>query len=592
MTEFRAPLRDGRFVLYDVLDGESHYASLEACEPVTRDVLDSILDAAATFSEQALFPCNRAGDEEGCRLTDGVVTTASGFKAAFDAYREAGWAGMIGDPAYGGQGLPASIRLLAGEPMTTANMAWTMYPDLSLSAIHALGMHGTEAQKKKFLTRLLAGEWTGTMCLTEPHAGSDVGLLRTKAEPQADGSYTITGTKIFISAGEHDMVDNILHLVLARLPDAPAGTKGISLFIVPKFLVNDDGSIGMRNGVSCTRIEEKMGLHGNATCELVFADAIGYRVGAEHQGMRCMFTMMNSARLGVGMQGLGVMELAYQHALPYALAREQMRSLSGPKNPDGQADPIIVHPDVRRMLLTQKALLEGGRALIYYAAFKSDLSLYGADASKADAEALLSFLTPIVKAFLTEAGFECANHALQIFGGHGFIRDNGVEQLVRDARVTLIYEGTTQIQALDLLARKVLLTQGKALIAFIAEMKSCAADARQPLPDLAAALDALAEEWGAFAMSIGGRAATDADELGAAAVDFLMYSGYAALAYFWVRMALVAKRSAHRDAFLDGKLATAEFYMRRILPRAQAHRLAAEAGAATLMNPAPEAFAH
>jgi alkylation response protein AidB-like acyl-CoA dehydrogenase len=594
MADYRAPLRDSHFVLYDVLGAEAHYAGLERCQPVSRDLLDSILDAAARFSENELFPCNRTGDEQGCSFANGAVTTPAGFKDAFAAYRAAGWAGMIGDPEYGGQGLPASIRLLAGEPMSTANMAWTMYPDLSLSAMHALGLHGTPEQKQQFLSRLLAGDWTGTMCLTEPQAGSDVGLLRTRATPRADGSYAITGTKIFISAGEHDLVPNILHLVLARLPEAPAGTRGISLFIVPKFLVNDDGSLGARNGVVCSGIENKMGIHGNATCVLNFEEAVGYLVGAEHQGMRCMFTMMNSARLGVGMQGLGIMEMAYQLSLPYAQERLQMRSLSGPKNPDAAADPIIVHPDVRRMLLTQKALVEGTRAMAYYTALKADVALYASGEVQVAAEELLGLLTPVVKAFATEVGFECANHALQIFGGHGYVRETGVEQYVRDARITLIYEGTTQIQALDLLGRKVLATQGKALIAFVGEIKAFAAAAQADLPDLAARIDAIADEWATLTINIGGRAAVNPDAIGAAAVDFLMYSGYAVLAYFWGRMALIAKQQSNAadDPFLAGKIATARFYMERILPRAEAHRRGAEAGAGSMMDIDAAGFAH
>ena len=592
--DYRTPLRDARFALYDVFDVDAHYARLVDRAPIARDVLDPILDEAARFSEKALFPCNRSADEQGCRLRDGAVTTPSGFKEAYRDYLATGLAGMVGSPDYGGQGLPPSVRLLAEESMTAANMAWTMYPDLSMSAMHALEMHGTEEQKRAYLTRLLSGEWTGTMCLTESHAGSDVGLLRTKATPRADGSYAIDGTKIFISAGEHDLVPNILHLVLARLPDAPAGTRGITLFIVPKILVNADGSLGARNSVVCSAIEEKMGLHGNATCVLNFEGATAYRVGPEHQGMRCMFTMMNSARLGVGMQGLGIMEAAYQISLQYARERLQMRSLSGPKNPRGPADPIIVHPDVRRMLLTQKAFSEGGRMLTYLAALELDVALFGAPELRENADALLSFLTPIVKGFLTEIGFECANLALQIFGGHGFIQETGIEQYVRDARITLIYEGTTQIQALDLLARKVLQTQGKTLIGFIAQIKEVAARADGDLAAHGAALTRIADEWAALTIAIGGRAMANADEVGAASVDYLMYSGYAALAYLWTRAALVARAKLERgpDPFLEGKLATARFYFERLLPRAEAHRRAIEAGSGSLMAIAEPSFDH
>ncbi|HEY6598205.1 MAG TPA: acyl-CoA dehydrogenase C-terminal domain-containing protein [Pseudomonadales bacterium] len=595
MAEFRAALRDMRFLLYDVLDSESHFAKLTDRETVTRDLLDPILDEAARFAETELFPANRVGDVQGCSFEDGVVKTPPGFKDAYRTYVANGWTGMTGDPKYGGQALPHSMSLIVEEPMTTANMAWTMYPDLSHSAMNALERHGTPEQKQTFLTLLLSGRCTGTMCLTEPHAGSDVGILRTKATRNADGTYAITGNKIFISAGEHDLVDNILHLVLARVPDAPSGTKGISLFIVPKFKLRDDGSPGERNGVVCTRIEEKMGIHGNATCALSFDGSTGYLVGEENQGMRCMFTMMNSARLGVGMQGVGVAEAAYQASLAYARERLQMRSLTGPQNPDGPADPIIVHPDVRRMLLTQKSLVEGARALVYYAALQADLSEFGPAAERDDAETMLSFLTPIVKAFVTETSFESVNHAVQIFGGHGFIEETGIEQYVRDCRITLIYEGTTQIQALDLLGRKVMLTQGKALLAFVEEMQRVARECQGPLPEIGAALDRIAAEWSTLSMATGGRAASDLNELGAASVDYLMYSGYATLAYFWARMALTATQLLEKggaDPFFTGKVATARFYMARMLPRAEAHKRAIEAGAGVLMQIDPAAFDH
>jgi Acetyl-CoA dehydrogenase C-terminal like/Acyl-CoA dehydrogenase, C-terminal domain len=409
-----------------------------------------------------------------------------------------------------------------------------------------------------------------------------------------DGSYSITGTKIFISAGEHDFVDNILHLVLARVPDAPAGTKGISLFIVPKFLLRDDGGNGARNGVVCSGIEEKMGIHGNATCVLNFENAIGYLVGAENEGMRCMFTMMNAARLGVGMQGVGLAEAGYQASLTYARERLQMRAIAGPQNPDGPADPIIVHPDVRRMLLTQKALVEGGRALAYYTAQQADLSEFGPADGRAAAETMLSFLTPIVKAFLTETAFESVNHAVQIFGGHGFIHETGVEQYVRDSRVTLIYEGTTQIQALDLLGRKLMMTRGQALLVLVGQMQATAQSCAEPLPEIGAALERIATEWATLSMAIGARAQADPNEIGAASVDYLMYSGYAVLTYFWARMALVAHQRLQRgdDPFLSGKVATARFYVARLLPRAEAHKRAIEAGAAVLMDIESAAFDH
>ena len=598
MADFRAPLRDMRFLLYDVFDFEAHFARLLDRERVTRDVLDPILDEAARFAEAELFPINRTGDEEGCHFESGVVTTPKGFKDAYRTYVANGWTGMTGDPAYGGQGLPHSLSLIVEEPMTTANMAWTMYPYLSHSAMNALERHGTPAQKQRFLTLLLSGACTGTMCLTEPQAGSDVGILRTKAVPNADGTYAITGTKIFISAGEHDFVDNILHLVLARVPNAPAGTRGISLFIVPKFIPRDDGSAGDRNGVQCTGIEEKMGIHANATCVLSFEGATGFLVGAENEGMRCMFTMMNAARLGAGMQGVGVSEAAYQASLAYARERLQMRAATGPQNPGGPADPIIVHPDVRRMLLTQKALNEGGRALAYYTGQQADLAEFGPLDQREHAESLLSFLTPIVKAFVTETGFESVNHAVQIFGGSGFIRETGIEQYVRDSRITMIYEGTTQIQALDLLGRKVMLTQGKALLSFVDELQRVGKQCTVPLPDVGAALDRIAGEWATLSLATGVRGASDLNELGAASVDYLMYSGYAALAYCWARMALVAARQLNKgerigtDPYLTGKIATARFYMTRMLPRAEMHKRAIEAGAGVLMQIDAAAFDH
>jgi 3-(methylsulfanyl)propanoyl-CoA dehydrogenase len=594
MAQFHTPLQDMRFLFYDVLDFERHYAQLSERTPVTRDLLDAFLDAAARFSEQELFPLNRSGDVQGCKFDAGTVTTPQGFKAAYRTFVANGWAGMTGEERYGGQALPYSVGLAVEDPMTTANMAWTMYTYISHSAMNALALHGTEAQKQRFLTRLLSGECTGTMCLTEPHAGSDVGLLRTRAEPRSDGSYAITGSKIFISAGEHDLTDNILHLVLARLPNAPPGSKGISLFIVPKRLLREDGGSDAPNGVTCSSIEEKMGIHGNATCVLNFDAAEGYLVGAENEGMRCMFTMMNAARLGVGMQGVGLAEAAYQASLDYARERLQMRALSGPHNPDGPADPIIVHPDIRRLLLTQKALVEGGRALVYFAAQAADLAEFGPPEARADAGTMLSFLTPIVKAFLTETGFEGVNDAMQIFGGAGYIRETGIEQYLRDARITLIYEGTTQIQALDLLARKVLLTQGKALRVLVAEMQQLAQACAATQPEISAALTGLAEEWPALSLTIGMKAQADLNEVGAASVDYLMYSGYAVLAYLWARMAHVAaQRLTDGDnPFLAGKLAAARFYFARLLPRAVAHKRAIEAGAGVLMDVDPIAFDH
>jgi len=579
-------LRDIRFLVHDVFDFAGHYAGLgqrpgsggAPVEAPDRAFIDAVIDEAHRFAEQELAPLMRSGDEQGCRLENGRVITPDGFKEAYATYIAGGWAGLNGDPAYGGQGLPDSMSLFLEDLMSCANVAWTMYPGLSRGVLTALDAHGSREQKQAFMPKLLSGEWTGTMCLTEPHAGSDVGLAKTRAEPRADGAWAITGTKIFISAGEHDLAENILHLVLARVPDAPAGTRGISMFVVPR--VNLDGS---RNGVVCGSIEHKMGLHGNATCVLHFEEATGYLVGEANRGMRYMFTMMNAARLVVGLQGYTLAHAAFLKSAAYARERLQMRALAGPVAPDKPADPIIVHPDVRRMLLTQRAIAEGGRALVYYAGQVADRALRGSDDERPGAHELLDFLTPIVKAVLTELAFESVNHAVQIHGGHGYIRETGIEQYVRDARITLIYEGTTQIQALDLLGRKILQTQGKGFTTFLGEVRVLADRIATPLPDLAAALGHIETEWGALTLALGGRAMIDVDEVGAASVDYLFYSGYAALAYCWARMAEQAIAGDPDDPFLAGKLATARFYFQRMWPRAQSHKTALEAGAASLM---------
>lgn len=581
-----AALKDMRFLIHDVLDYEGHYRGLGLNEPLGRDLLDAVLDEAARFSDNELAPINRSGDEAGCEFKDGAVTTPAGFREAYTTYIAGGWAGLSGDPDYGGQGLPDSMTLFLEDLMSCANMAWTMYPGLSRGVIESLEHHGSERQKSRFLPKLLSGEWTGTMCLTEPHAGSDVGLARTKAEPLSEeGEFSISGTKIFISAGEHDLAENILHLVLARTPDAPEGTAGISMFVVPK--VDLDGS---RNNVVCGAIEEKMGIHGNATCTLYFEDARGYLVGEVNQGMRYMFTMMNGARLVVGLQGVCQAQEALQRSVAYANERLQMRSLLGPQAPDKPADPIIVHPDVRRLLLTQKAVVEGGRALVYFAGQAADRADRLEGKAAEDAQALLDFLTPIVKGVLTELGFESVNHGMQVFGGHGFIRETGMEQFVRDTRITMIYEGTTAIQGLDLLGRKVLQTRGPGLIVLLGEIGKTVTALKDD-PELAAlgeSLEKIAAEWGALAMDLGARASKDLQEVGAAAVDFLFYSGYASLAYCWGRIALTA-RAALADGstdedYLQGKLASARFYYARMLPRTRAHKAAIDAGPDSLMG--------
>ncbi len=598
MPEYKAPLREIKFVMSELLNSEQHYASLEGAEDATSDMVDAIIGEGAKFAEQVLSPLNAVGDQEGCTLTEAGVTTPKGFKEAYQQYVEGGWASMTADPNYGGQGLPSSIGIVISEMVGTANWSWGMYPGLSHGATNTVEAHGTEEQKQTYLTKLTSGEWTGTMCLTEPHCGSDLGILRTKAEANADGSYSISGTKIFISAGDHDMAENIIHIVLARLPGAPEGTKGISLFIVPKFLPNQDGSIGEANAVSCGSLEHKMGIHGNATCVMNFDGAKGWLIGPENKGLNCMFTFMNTARIGTAIQGLGAAELGFQGSLAYAKDRLAMRSLTGPKNPEGPADPIIVHPDVRRMLLTQKSVAEAARALVYLAAQQADIVHQGkTEEEKKAADAMLGFLTPIAKAFLTEIGFESANLGMQVFGGHGFISEWGMEQNVRDARIGMIYEGTTGIQALDLLGRKVLMTQGEALKQFTKLVHVfCKENAdNEQLKEFLEPLQALNKEWGDLTMKIGMNAMKNRDEVGAASVDYLMYSGYAVFAYLWARMAKVAldamAEGTSEEAFYNAKVQTARFYYKRLLPRAKAHAEMALAGADTLMDIQEDAFA-
>ena len=594
MSTYKAPLDDLRFALYDVLGAEAHFETLGFAE-VNRELADAVLDEAARFAETVLAPLNKIGDDIGCSFdkATGSVTPPPGFKQAFDTFVEGGWTGLTNAPEHGGQGMPALLGGVMTELVDAANLAWGNFPMLSHGAVKALETYGEDWQKTVFLEPLVAGRWTGTMCLTEPHCGTDLGLLKTRAEPVADGKYAITGTKIFITAGEHDLVPNIVHLVLAKLPDAPPGAKGISLFVVPKFKVARDGSVGERNAVRCGAIEHKMGIHGSATCVMNFDGAEGYLLGEPHKGLQAMFVMMNSARLGVGVQGLGLSERAYQNALRYARERLQSRSLTGPKQPDKPADPLLVQPDVRRMLLSQKALVEGGRLLSLHAYSLLDVAEKAQDpAARERAHTLVSFLTPISKACLTEWSIENTYNALQCFGGHGYIKEHGMEQYARDARITTLYEGTTGIQSLDLIGRKTAATQGAGLKLFIAEVEAFARqhEGDAALAEFLAPLAAKCKEWGKLTIETLTRAAGNPDELGAASTDYLFYSGYVVLAYWWARSVAAANASDRPQAFKDAKRDTARFYFARILPRTLAHKAAIEAGAGTLMAMPDAAF--
>lgn len=587
-THYTAPLTDIRFCLYDLLDVEKQFAKLPGCESLNRELIDAVLDEAARFSQAVLAPLNEVGDREGCTFDKrtGTVQTPQGFKRAYDQYVEGGWAGLTAPEAFGGQGLPETIGAPVKEMIDSANLAWGTYPLLSHGATEALRVHGEDWQKEAFLKPIVSGEWTGTMCLTEPHCGSDLGLLKTRAEARPDGSHSISGTKIFITAGEHDFTDNIVHLVLARLPDAPKGVKGISLFIMPKFKVGKDGVQGERNAVRCGAIEHKMGLKGSATCVMNFDGAQGWLIGEANKGLNAMFTMMNTARLAVGLQGLALSERAYQNALSYARERLQMRALSGAKFPDKPADPLIVHGDIRRMLLTQKSLIEGGRALGLYAATLVDIQHRSTDENEVKrADSLVSFLTPIVKAMLTENANECTSLALQIYGGHGYIAEQGMEQYARDARITTIYEGTTGIQALDLLGRKIMQQQGEGLRLFLEHLGAfCAQHTNDAaLQEFIPKLSTLAKEWAEVTQGLGKRAVSDPDEIGAAAVDYLFYSGYVALAYAWARSVAAAEASSRSDDFKQAKRLTARFYYDRILPRTHTHLAAMQAGADSVL---------
>jgi alkylation response protein AidB-like acyl-CoA dehydrogenase len=594
MGRYTAPQRDIQFVFHELLDAEREFGELGVHAEVTRELMDQVFAEASKFTEDVLFPLNQPGDQHGCRFEAGKVTTPPGFKEAYQAFCKAGWPAITAEPEYGGQGLPHTMGFALEELLYSANLAWGMYPCLTHGAYGAVRVHGSDQQKRTYLPKMASGQWTGTMCLTEPHAGTDLGLLRTRAELDPSGDYRITGTKIFVSAGEHDLSENIVHLVLARLPDAPPGTKGISLFIVPKFLPDAEGNVGERNQLQCGSIEHKMGINGNATCVLNFDGARGFLVGEPHRGLNAMFVMMNSARIGVGIQGLGLNEVAYQNSVAYAKERLQSRSLSGPKAPDRAADPIIVHPDVRRMLLTQRAYAEGGRAFAYWVSLLLDKSLKHPDpAVRKESDDLVSLFTPVLKAFLTDNGFTCTNLALQVFGGHGYIRETGMEQYVRDARISMIYEGTNSIQSLDLLGRKVLMDAGARLRVFAGVVKRFVeqegggaqmAEFVEPLGKVGAKVEKLALELGMAAMK-------DRDEVGAAAVDFLRCMGHFVFAYLWARMAKVALAAGpNPGSFHAAKLATARFYFQRLLPETEWSAASARSGARNLFELEAEAF--
>ncbi|MGH6893313.1 MAG: acyl-CoA dehydrogenase C-terminal domain-containing protein [Dongiaceae bacterium] len=594
MPTYTPPLDDIRFVLFDLLKAET-LAELPGFADATPDIVNVVLEEAGKFAANELQPINHSGDEEGCRYESGAVTTPKGFKEAYAKFIEGGWTGLPCDPEYGGQGLPKLVNFAVEEMICSANLSFGMYPGLSNGAYNALALHGTPEQKATYLPKLAAGTWSGTMCLTEPHCGTDLGLIRTKAEPDLDGGYKLTGTKIFISAGEHDLTENIVHLVLARLPDAPTGIRGISLFVCPKFLPNTSGGPGPRNAARCGSIEHKMGIKASATCVMNFDGATGWLVGQPHKGMSAMFTMMNAARLAVGMQGLGIAEAAYQGAVAYARDRLQMRSLSGTKFPDKPADPIIVHPDVRRMLLTMRALTEGCRALSYWVGMELDISHHHPDEKRRqEADDLVALLTPIVKSFLTDHGFYAANLGVQVFGGHGYIREWGMEQLIRDARITQIYEGTNGIQGLDLVGRKLSQGMGRLLRRFFHPVGAYLEGAAEK-PEMAEFALPSMKAFAKLQQATGWLAQAglkNPEEAGAAATDYLRLFALTALAYVWCRMAEIAleKKSGEHASFCEAKLACARFFMAKLLPETNTLFTTLTSGSQTLMTLPADAF--
>ncbi|MEI8650914.1 acyl-CoA dehydrogenase C-terminal domain-containing protein [Paraglaciecola sp. Hal342] len=597
MLQYKAPVMDMKFLIEDVFKYYKHYESYPEFAEATPDLVDAILQECAKFCENELLPLNQSGDKEGCQFDNGMVTTPTGFKAAYNKYVEGGWQSLSHPVEHGGQGLPPSLGMAKQEMMGTANWSWAMYPGLSHGAMNTIQSHGTQEQKELYLTRLTEGTWTGTMCLTEPQCGTDLGQVKTKAIPNDDGTYDIVGTKIFISAGEHDLTENIIHIVLARLPGAPEGTRGISLFIVPKIQVDQQGNLGEGNQVTCGAIEDKMGIKASSTAVLNFDNAKGVLIGPKNKGLECMFTFMNTARVGTALQGVCASELAYQNSLLYAKDRLSMRALTGKKCPDKVADPIIVHPDVRKMLMTQKAISEGGRAMIYYTAkIVDEIEMAKTEEARKVADDRLGFITPILKAFLTEMGCESTSHGMQVFGGHGYIKEWGMEQIVRDVRISTLYEGTTGIQALDLLGRKILLTRGKSLKAFSKEVLLFCKDKsmisknphKRQMNKFIWALSKNTANWQQYTMRLALKAKKDRDIVGSASVDYLMYSGYIMMAYFWAQMAQTAYEKLATDVenrdFYRAKIKTAEFYFERLLPRTKSLAKTMMADPKTLMQ--------